>query len=161
VHLRTEGITLKTLLRDFRYFPGLSVHWVMFGSNGLLKRPEGGGMLQHYTTCGVDPFDAVKTIANTYYVQHVLRQPHNFRYRCAAPRPAPSKSKFDAGSPVSPDRTPLTICMALSYLSEDLKRPTFGPGPLAVVHVLCFGLGNAQASAVCSNNKLLCTAFRA
>lgn len=82
--VRREVGTLKELLREYRFFPGLSVHWVMFGSNGHQARPQGGGMLQHYTTCENTAFGAVKTIVNTYHVQHVLRQPHNFRYKCAA-----------------------------------------------------------------------------
>lgn len=72
------------MLHGFRFFPGLSVHWLLFGASGRRTRPAGGGMLQHYTQCGGEPRTTVKTIANTYHILGAALHAHNVHYRCAA-----------------------------------------------------------------------------
>lgn len=76
------------MLHGFRFFPGLSVHWLLFGASGRRTRPAGGGMLQHYTQCGGEPRTTVKTIANTYHILGAARHAHNVHYRCATQQTA-------------------------------------------------------------------------
>ena len=78
--------TLKKLLDEFKLEPGLVAHWVVFGPNGREKRPEQGGVLRHYTRCTLGHHRQgarVKSIVNTFFVEHAATHPHNFQYRCA------------------------------------------------------------------------------
>ena len=75
--------SLASVLDEFKYFPGLGVHWVMFGPSGRESRPEGGGVLRHYTSCYQAPDKWVKTIVNTFYVTGAAIHPHGSEFRCA------------------------------------------------------------------------------
>ena len=76
--------TLKGLLHDYRLFPGLVVHWILFGSAGRITRPHNGGMMQHYMMCNPEPRETFKTIANMFYADRVDTTPHNLSFRCVA-----------------------------------------------------------------------------
>lgn len=76
---RTE--TLAEVLDEYKQFPGLGVHWVMFGPSDRRTRPKGGGVLRHYTRCMKKPHLHVKMIVNTFYVAHIAAHPHNFEFR--------------------------------------------------------------------------------
>lgn len=78
-------MTLKHLLNDYKWFAGLSVHWVMVGPSGRVQRPAAGGVLRHYSSCNKAPNVSVKTIANSYYVSGIKNHPHTFEFRCAVP----------------------------------------------------------------------------
>ena len=78
--------TLKKLLNDFKMFPGLAVHWVVFGPNNRKRRPSQGGVLRHYTRCRPEAATHVKTIVNTFFVERTTIHPHNFEYRCESTR---------------------------------------------------------------------------
>ena len=72
---------MKSVLEEFRYIPGIGIHWINMGSNGRLTRPETGGFLRHYTRCNPAPAATVKVIVNTYFVQSAGKNPHSFVYR--------------------------------------------------------------------------------
>lgn len=74
--------TLKQMLDEFKYFPGLVVNWVIFGPGGRETRPEHGGVLRHYTRCRQQPWATFKTIANTFFTEDVSWHPHNLIYQC-------------------------------------------------------------------------------
>jgi hypothetical protein len=76
--------TLKSLLDDYKHFPGLGVHWIFMGPSGHEVRPREGGVLRHYRQCSPKANRHVKTIVNTFYVDKITGHPHNFFYRCAA-----------------------------------------------------------------------------
>lgn len=64
-------------------FPGLGVHWVVFGPSERARRPREGGVLRHYTQCRPEAATHIKTIVNTFFVERTTVHPHNFEYRCA------------------------------------------------------------------------------
>ena len=79
--------TLASFLDEYKHFPGLGVHWVMFGPGGHTTRPEGGGVLRHYSRCEQKPHGHIKMIVNTFYVaRNAEEHPHNFEFRCARGR---------------------------------------------------------------------------
>jgi hypothetical protein len=76
-----RSASLQEVLDDYKYFPGLSVHWVMVGPSDRESRPQGGGVLQAYDRCEGSAFHGTKIIANTYYAAHVTGHPHNLEFR--------------------------------------------------------------------------------
>jgi hypothetical protein len=86
--------TLKELLEDYREFAGLSVHWVVVGSDGRETRPTTGGVLQSYSQCAGQGRHIVKTIANTYFLRNVATHPHNFEFRSPLPAATPPFCSF-------------------------------------------------------------------
>lgn len=77
-----SGITLDSLLEDYKEYPALAVNWIMFGSSNRLTRPIEGGMLRWYAECRATPEPHIKVIANTKQVQAVLSpHPHNIFYK--------------------------------------------------------------------------------
>jgi hypothetical protein len=86
--------SLKSLLNEYKMFPGLGVHLVFVGANGRKDRPAEGGVLSHYNLCsGPRPDPQVRTIANTYFVQQSTGRGHNFIYRCGHSHCLPEKLK--------------------------------------------------------------------
>lgn len=77
---------MKAVLDEFRMFPGLSVHWILFGPSGRADRPATGGVLRHYTRCRKSSNLNVKTIANSFFVANIGTHPHGVKYRCDAAR---------------------------------------------------------------------------
>jgi hypothetical protein len=69
----------------YKYFSGLSVHWVIVGPSGRDVRPASGGVLRHYQVCANQANQGTKIIANTYYVSAITAHPHNMRFRCVMP----------------------------------------------------------------------------
>ena len=70
--------SLKDLLAGFKTEAGLAVHWVWVGPSGRAARPAAGGVLPHYDQCAAVPSAAIKTFANTYWLQGLATHPHNF-----------------------------------------------------------------------------------
>lgn len=75
--------TLKQFLDVRKHSVGVAVHWILFGSSHRETTPERGGMLRHYTRCEKEPFNIVKTIANTYFLRDSKGAPHNALFMCA------------------------------------------------------------------------------
>lgn len=71
---------IRLFLSEYAAFPGLSMHWDMFGSNGHISRPE-GLVIENYT--GRLPADParfhVKSIVRPEYVTCV-KNPHIFAF---------------------------------------------------------------------------------
>ena len=64
------------------YSVRVAVHWILFGASHWETRPERGGMLWHYTRCQQQPYNLVKTIANTFYLRDSKGAPHNYFFMC-------------------------------------------------------------------------------
>lgn len=79
--VRERGKSLKRLLDEFRFFPGLAVHWVTVGPGGRDTRPDAGGVLRHYTRCNPTANANIKIIANTYFIDRAVEHPHNVAFR--------------------------------------------------------------------------------
>ena len=75
--------TLKQVLDDYRFFPGIGVHWIFMGPNQRLTRPDEGGVLRHYTKCQPVAAVTVKMIANMFFVKS-HSGPRNFVFRCVS-----------------------------------------------------------------------------
>jgi hypothetical protein len=81
-YVRRE-VHLKELLDEFKFFPGLAVHWVFVGPSGHDARPAAGGVLRGYGRCACAADVTVKTIVNSFYAANIARHPHNIEFRCA------------------------------------------------------------------------------
>lgn len=81
--LRNQSVvSMPALLRQYEAYGGLAVNWVLFGSSGHVRRPE-GGTLANYWKCVPQSHPEnlhVKTIANMRYVAHASGTPHFFFY---------------------------------------------------------------------------------
>lgn len=75
--------SLPEFLDEYKFFPGLAVHWILFGPSGRETRPQAGGVLEHYKRCRPTPSGHIKIIANTFYVSDVTAHPHNMHFRCS------------------------------------------------------------------------------
>jgi len=73
---------LRDFLQDYENFGGLAVHWVMFGSNGHMKKPN-GGMLANYTRRTIHTFPENRRIKSIIQPDKVLIpfSPHHFIYK--------------------------------------------------------------------------------
>ncbi len=58
-----KGGSLPEVLRRYEAFPGVAVHWVMFGSSGHRARPE-GLVISNYRACEGKPQNTFKSIVN-------------------------------------------------------------------------------------------------
>lgn len=83
---------LRAALEHYRHAPAVILHWIMVGPSGHKERPADGGVLRHYTQCVPEPDVRIKTLVNTFYVDGISPQPHNFWYRCV----------FDAAASLAP-----------------------------------------------------------
>jgi hypothetical protein len=108
--------SLKAVLKDFRFQPGLWLQWRGFGPGNHKHRPAPGGPLAHYTNCmplkwppeklgelrtrgfqqeAMQALQIVKygkTIANTFWVEHASTA-HGFIYKLH-PSPFPHLFPF-------------------------------------------------------------------
>ena len=57
------GTDIRKILRRYEAFPALAVHWVMFGSSGHLRRPE-GLVLENYLRRAQDIRPTIKSVVN-------------------------------------------------------------------------------------------------
>lgn len=79
--VRDQNQTVSQIFDSFRDMGGLSLHWLMFGSNGHVERPEGGVVRNYDTKC--QQAITVKTFVNTRYVADdpLLGHPYNFKFK--------------------------------------------------------------------------------
>ena len=73
---------LPEVLKDYEEYGGLGANWLVYGSNGHIKRPS-GGILENYTSHSDYGFDVnlhIKSIVNTQYVEEAVN-PHFFTYK--------------------------------------------------------------------------------
>lgn len=54
---------IRPILNNYRDFPAIAVHWLIFGSSGHIERPE-GGVIQSYTQCASRVSETIKSIVN-------------------------------------------------------------------------------------------------
>jgi len=58
-----NGTDIRKILRRYEAYPALAVHWVMFGSSGHVRRPE-GLVLENYLYRQQDVSPTIKSIVN-------------------------------------------------------------------------------------------------
>src|SRR5438034_1123113 len=59
----SRGEDVRTILRRYEQYPALAVHWLMFGSSGHLRRPE-GLVLENYLLRAERISPTIKSIVN-------------------------------------------------------------------------------------------------
>jgi Glycosyltransferase family 92 len=59
----TRGENVRKILRRYEAYPAVAVHWLMFGSSGHLRRPE-GLVLENYLRRAQDVHPNIKSIVN-------------------------------------------------------------------------------------------------
>lgn len=74
--LVNRSSTILDLIEPYRAHGGLTLNWKLIGSNGHIKRPN-GGVLKNYYKCKKNKH--VKTIVNTEFVI-APKRPHDFSY---------------------------------------------------------------------------------
>ena len=75
----THGESVRRILRNYEPYPALAVHWLMFGSSGHLRRPE-GLVLENYLLRAEQPSSIVKSIVNPRRIASASST-HNWVYR--------------------------------------------------------------------------------
>ncbi|KHK00204.1 glycosyltransferase family 92 protein [Desulfovibrio sp. TomC] len=73
---------IHSLLLEYEEFGGLVMNWVMFGSNGFIKRPQGLA-LEHFVArfdYGDRSSQTIKSIVQPRYVEHANLTAHHFTY---------------------------------------------------------------------------------
>ena len=68
---------IRTFLDRFEEYAGVGIHWMMFGSNGHLKRPK-GNVIENYTE-SIGLSNLYKSIVHPREVTYPL-SPHHFQY---------------------------------------------------------------------------------
>jgi hypothetical protein len=58
-----KGTDIRKILRRYEAYPALAVHWIMFGSSGHLRRPE-GLVLENYLRRAQDIRPTIKSVVN-------------------------------------------------------------------------------------------------
>jgi hypothetical protein len=75
-------VTLNEYLKDFEDYPALGVNWVMYDSNGHIKKPD-GLVIENYTRTYKDSNASknlyIKSIVNPRKVKY-CDNPHNLEY---------------------------------------------------------------------------------
>lgn len=74
---------INTFLQQYEQYGGLGVNWVIFGSSGHTRRPQ-GGVLVNYHACLPAQHEQnthVKIIANTKYLLTMGDDPHRVYYK--------------------------------------------------------------------------------
>jgi hypothetical protein len=74
-----NGTDVRKILRGYEAYPALAVHWLMFGSSGHVRRPD-GLVLENYRHCERDVSPTVKSIINPRRVE-ASRSPHHWLYK--------------------------------------------------------------------------------
>jgi len=77
--LPSRGESVPRVLRKYEQYPALAVHWVMFGSSGHLRRPE-GLVLENYLLRAAHVNSAIKSIVNPRRVA-ASANTHHWLYR--------------------------------------------------------------------------------
>jgi len=75
-----NGQDIRELLRDYEQFPVLGAGWVIFGSSGHKRKPE-GLTIENYIRCAERGFEAhihIKSIVNPNQVYCPAANPHDF-----------------------------------------------------------------------------------
>lgn len=80
---KTSTGNLVEFLKPYQKYGGLGIHWLVFGANGHLKRPQ-GSQIESYTrrslkTHGINQH--IKTIVQPRHVKWVPHDPHHFKYK--------------------------------------------------------------------------------
>lgn len=73
--------TVTDVLRQYEHVGGIAVNWRMFGSSGLVERPE--SVVRSYTKCTLASSRLnilVKQLINTNYSGRPAGSPHHFKY---------------------------------------------------------------------------------
>jgi hypothetical protein len=74
---------LPDFLTAYKRFGGLGVHWLVFGSNGHLEKPQ-ASQITSYTRRSLKNEGInghIKSIVQPRYVKSVPKDPHHFKYR--------------------------------------------------------------------------------
>ena len=74
-----KGTDIRKILRRYRTYPALAVHWVMFGSSGHMRRPE-GLVLENYLLRQQNVSPIIKSIVNPRRIA-AAKTPHHWVYR--------------------------------------------------------------------------------
>ena len=69
---------IPSILVHYEKFGGVVMQWMIIGSSGHTKRPE-GGILKNYWKCARNA--GSKSIVNTNFVKSHAGNPHSFRYK--------------------------------------------------------------------------------
>ena len=75
--IKNHSLNIIDILTEYKDYGGLTLNWMVIGSNGHIKRPS-GGTLRNYNRCGKNKH--IKTIVNTKYVTSPSGDPHSFNY---------------------------------------------------------------------------------
>jgi len=75
-----KGGTLAEALAAYKAYPAVAVYWVMFGSNGHQKRPE-GLVIDNYTRAQEKPMHIIKSIVNPRRILRSKSSPHYWLYK--------------------------------------------------------------------------------
>lgn len=78
VVVKKQDANILDVLELYKGYGGLTLNWMMFGSSGHSKKPE-GGVLSNYHSCTIN--EHVKTIVETKLTTSVSNMPHHFRYK--------------------------------------------------------------------------------
>jgi glycosyl transferase family 92 len=74
-----NGTDIRKILRRYEAYPALAVHWVMFGSSGHVRRPD-GLVLENYLYRQQDVSRAIKSIVNPRRIA-ASRSTHYWLYK--------------------------------------------------------------------------------
>lgn len=81
----TRGDDVRKVLRRYEPYPALAVHWLMFGSSGHLRRPE-GLVLENYLLRQEEVSPIIKSIVNPRRIV-ASANTHHWRYQNRAIAP--------------------------------------------------------------------------
>ena len=74
----SRGEDVRKVLRKYEQYPALAVHWLMFGSSGHLRRPE-GLVLENYLLRA--DYVVLSSKASSIHVRVVTANAHHWLYR--------------------------------------------------------------------------------
>jgi hypothetical protein len=75
----SKGTDVRRILRRYRAYPALAVHWLVFGSAGHVRRPK-GLVLENYLLRQEHVSPMIKSIVNPRRIA-ASRSPHHWLYR--------------------------------------------------------------------------------
>jgi hypothetical protein len=74
-----KGTDVRKILRRYQSYPALAVHWVVFGSSGHVRRPE-GLVLENYLFRQPQVASIIKSVVNPRRIE-ASRSPHHWLYK--------------------------------------------------------------------------------
>jgi len=74
-----KGADVRKVLKRYEAYPAVAVHWLMFGSSGHLRRPE-GLVLENYLYRQRDVSPIIKSIVNPRRIV-AANSPHHWHYK--------------------------------------------------------------------------------